>query len=76
MQEQIVFANFTQDPDILKFYEDNLGDMHSFVASKIFPYLKDIPLKQIKSEYKKERQIAKAAGFAIENAEKIWICQN
>lgn len=37
----------------------------SFVASKIFPHLKDIPLKQIKSEYKKERQIAKAAGFAI-----------
>lgn len=65
LQEQIVFANFTQDPDILKFYEDNLGDMHSFVASKIFPHLKDIPLKQIKSEYKKERQIAKAAGFAI-----------
>jgi len=64
-QEQIVFANFTQDPDILKFYEDKLGDMHSYIASKIFPYLKDIDLKTIKNEYKKERQIAKSAGFAI-----------
>ncbi len=27
-QEQIVFANWTKDPDILKFYEDKLGDMH------------------------------------------------
>ena len=65
MQEQVVFANWTQDPDIIAFYENKLGDMHSFVASKIFPYLNDIPLKQIKSDYKKERQIAKSAGFAI-----------
>jgi DNA polymerase I-like protein with 3'-5' exonuclease and polymerase domains len=64
-QEQIVFANWTQDPDILKFYSDNLGDMHSFVASKIYPYLHNVPLKTIKNEYKKERQIAKSAGFAI-----------
>lgn len=64
-QEQVVFANFTQDKDILLFYKEDLGDMHSFIASKIFPYLKDVPLKKIKSEYKKERQIAKSAGFAI-----------
>jgi len=64
-QEQIVFANWTKDRDILAFYKNKLGDMHSFVASKIYPYLKDVPLKTIKSEYKKERQIAKAAGFAI-----------
>jgi DNA polymerase-1 len=64
-QEQIVFANFSLDKDILAFYENKLGDMHSFVASKIFPYLKDIPLKTIKSEFKRERQIAKAVGFAI-----------
>jgi DNA polymerase-1 len=64
-QEQVIFANWTLDPDLLKFYQDGLGDMHSFIASKIFPYLKDVPLKTIKNEYQKERQIAKSAGFAI-----------
>jgi len=64
-QEQVVFANWTLDKDILAFYEGGSGDMHSYIASKIFPYLKDIPLKTIKSDYKKERQIAKSAGFAI-----------
>jgi len=64
-QEQIVFANWTLDKDLLKFYNSGLGDMHSYIASKIFPYLKDVPLKDIKEKYKKERQIAKSAGFAL-----------
>ena len=64
-QEQIVFANWTLDPDILKFYENKLGDMHSFIASKIFPELKELPLNEIKKNHKEKRQIAKAAGFAI-----------
>lgn len=64
-QEQIVLANESLDKDLLYFYDANLGDMHSFVASKIFPYLKDIPLKVIKDEYKKERSISKSASFAI-----------
>lgn len=64
-QEQVIFANWTLDKDLLEFYRKDLGDMHSFVASKIFPYLKDVSLKEIKSKYKKERQIAKSAGFAI-----------
>jgi DNA polymerase-1 len=64
-QEQVVFANWSLDKDILAFYEKDLGDMHSFVASKIYPYLKDVPLKTIKTKYKDERQKAKATGFAI-----------
>ena len=64
-QEQVIFANFTQDKDILAFYEKGEGDMHSYIASKIFPYLNDVPLNVIKSDYKKERQIAKSVGFAI-----------
>jgi DNA polymerase-1 len=64
-QENIVFANWTLDKDILSFYEKDLGDMHAFIASKIFPHLKDVPLKTIKIKYKDERQKAKAAGFAI-----------
>jgi DNA polymerase-1 len=64
-QEQIVFANWTKDPDILRFYEDKLGDMHSFISSKIFPELKNLSLDEIKKNYKEKRQIAKSAGFAI-----------
>jgi DNA polymerase-1 len=64
-QEQIILANASLEPNLLKFYDDNLGDMHSYVASKIFPYLADIDLKVIKEKYKDERQKAKAAGFAI-----------
>jgi DNA polymerase-1 len=64
-QENIVFANWTLDKDILLFYEKDLGDMHSFIAQKIFPNLRDISLKVIKLKYPHERQVAKAAGFAI-----------
>jgi DNA polymerase I-like protein with 3'-5' exonuclease and polymerase domains len=64
-QEQIVLANFSEDDDLISFYAQNLGDMHSFVASKIYPELKDLTLKEIKSKHKDKRQIAKSAGFAI-----------
>ena len=37
----------------------------SFIASKIFPELKDLSLDEIKKNYKDKRQIAKSAGFAI-----------
>lgn len=64
-QEQIVLANKCLDKDLLAFYDQGLGDMHSFIASKIFPELKNVPLGKIKSEYKDKRQIAKSAGFAL-----------
>ena len=64
-QEQIVLANQSQDKDIISFYEKGLGDMHSFVASKIFPELADVDLKEIKKKHPEKRQIAKGAGFAI-----------
>jgi DNA polymerase-1 len=64
-QEQIVLANKSMDKDILSFYQKGLGDMHSFVASKIYPELANIGLKEIKENHKGKRQVAKAAGFAI-----------
>ena len=65
-QESVVFANKCKDKDILKFYQEGLGDMHSFVASKIYPKLEGLALERIKKEFKRERQNAKAAGFAIQ----------
>lgn len=64
-QEQIILANKSMDQDLLHFYTQDLGDMHSYIASKIFPELADLPLDDIKLFHKDKRQIAKAAGFAI-----------
>ena len=76
-QEQIVLANKSKDKDLLNFYNKGLGDMHSFVASKIFPELADLPLDKIKSDHKGKRQIAKGAGFAINyGGTGITIAQN
>ncbi len=76
-QEQIVLANKSKDKDLLNFYQKGLGDMHSFVASKIFPELSEIGLEEIKSSHKDKRQIAKGAGFAINyGGTGITIAQN
>ena len=76
-QEQIVLANKSLDPDLLYFYSQGLGDMHSFVASKIFPELNGLPLDDIKNNHKQKRQIAKGAGFAINyGGTGITIAQN
>jgi DNA polymerase I-like protein with 3'-5' exonuclease and polymerase domains len=64
-QEQIILANKSQDKDLIAFYEQNLGDMHSYIASKIFPELEGKSLGDIKKYHSDKRQMAKAAGFAI-----------
>lgn len=64
-QEQIVFANWTQDPDLLDFYRQGLGDMHSYIASKIYPELSNASLDEIMLKHPNKRQEAKRAGFAI-----------
>lgn len=64
-QEQIVFVNMIQDKDLIDFYLKKRGDIHSYIASKIYPELKDIPLDEIKKKYPDKRQTAKAVGFSI-----------
>lgn len=64
-QEQIVLANQSMDKDLLAFYDNGLGDMHSYNASKIFPHLANVSLQDIKDHYDEERQLSKGAGFAI-----------
>lgn len=76
-QEQIVLANKSMDKDLLNFYAQGLGDMHSFIASKIFPELSGLSLDEIKDQHKQKRQIAKGAGFAINyGGTGITIAQN
>lgn len=64
-QEQILLVNKSKDKDLIAFYKADLGDMHSFVCSKIYPELSKLSLKEIKDNYKDKRQIAKSAGFAL-----------
>ena len=66
-QEAVIFANKCLDKNLLAFYDNDLGDMHSYVASLCFPSeLGGISLKEIKKQRPDLRQKAKAAGFAIQ----------
>lgn len=66
-QEQIVLANISKDKDLIDFYVNNLyeGDMHTYVATKLFPELEGLSLQEIKDNHSKKRNLAKNAGFAI-----------
>jgi len=64
-QEQIILANKSNDKELQSFYLDGYTDMHSFIASKIYPELSKLSLDDIKKYHPDKRQIAKAAGFAI-----------
>jgi len=63
--ESVVLANLSKEENLIKFYNDDLGDLHSFVASKLFKELSDLSLDEIKSKHKDKRQTAKAANFAL-----------
>lgn len=71
-QETRVFADKTQEPALLKMYEEGFNDMHSYIAWHIFPEIQDKypelsvnTLNSIKKEFPDKRQIAKFAGFSI-----------
>lgn len=65
-QEAVVFANKTQDKNLIEFFEKGLGDMHSYIASKIYPELAEVPLAEIKKKYPELRDKAKSASFALQ----------
>lgn len=60
-QENHVLAEFANDPD----FTSNIKDLHSVMASIIFPELKDLSIEEIKKNYPDKRQFSKAATFAI-----------
>src|SRR5690606_32291906 len=64
-QETVVLANVSREANIGKLILEG-GDMHCFVTKAIYPTLKDLTDDEIKSKHKDKRQIAKAAGFAIQ----------
>jgi DNA polymerase-1 len=64
-QEQVVLANKSLDPNLLKFYDEGSGDMHVFVCRHMYPELKDLSVEEIKTKHKDKRQEAKIAGFVV-----------
>jgi DNA polymerase-1 len=64
-QETVVLANVSREPNIGKLIIEG-GDMHCFVTKAINPELKDLSDDEIKTKHKNKRQVAKAAGFAIQ----------
>jgi len=63
-QETVVLANVSKEPNISKLIIEG-GDMHAFVTKAIHPELADLSDDEIKTLHKDKRQVAKAAGFAI-----------
>lgn len=64
-QETVILANYSQESNMVKLINDG-GDMHSFVAKAINPTIAHLSDDEIKTKHKQDRQIAKAAGFAIQ----------
>jgi DNA polymerase I-like protein with 3'-5' exonuclease and polymerase domains len=64
-QESVIITNVSKDPNLISFFNDALGDLHSYVAKLTFhEELKDIPLEEVKAKAKHYRQIAKKVEFA------------
>lgn len=64
-QETLCLAEKSREANIIKLINDG-GCMHSFVARHIFPELKDLTDKEIKTNHSDKRGTSKAAGFAIQ----------
>jgi len=64
-QESIILVNKSLEPKLLDFYNSGEDDLHSFVASQIYPELRSLSLKEIKKNYPDKRFVAKVANFAI-----------
>lgn len=72
-QEQIILANFTQEPGLINFYAKGFKDMHSYVAFLMYPSIRKCTLEEltpeklayIPKEHGTKRTLAKNAGFAI-----------
>ena len=62
-QESCLLASIANDKLMLDELNEGNGDIHSLVASLMFDELNDIPLKDIKSQYKYLRQLAKGYEF-------------
>lgn len=65
-QEGKIFADMTQENSLVEFHTSIGGDIHSFIASKMYEEVNRWDLSKIKAERSDLRQNAKIAGFTIQ----------
>jgi DNA polymerase I len=64
-QETVILANYSKEQNMIDLI-NNKGDMHSFVAKKIYREIEHLSDDEVKENHKSKRQNAKSAGFAIQ----------
>lgn len=69
-QETRVLAYLSNDSDYLEYATEK--DIHALSAKLLYPELKSLPDKEIKTNHKDKRQQAKSISFAIEFCGSYW----
>lgn len=64
-QESVIMAEMSGDPNMIDFFENGSGDLHSYTARLIYPDLKDLSDKEIKDNHGERRTHVKSGNFAI-----------
>lgn len=64
-QESVLLTNLSMEPKLIDFFENGGGDMHAFVASKMYKELEGLTFDEIKELHPEKRYNAKTAGFSI-----------
>ena len=65
-QESVIIADTSEDPAMIRFFQEGKGDIHSLVAKMVFKdELKDCPIEDVKKKFHARRQEAKGYEFLI-----------
>lgn len=64
-QESVLLADQSEEPSMLKFFQEKQGDAHCFITRMCFPELAELTDDEIKSQYPDKRDLCKRASFAI-----------
>jgi len=64
-QESVVLTNLSNESNLIEFYTNGEGDLHTFVAKLLYPAIKDCTVKEVKTKHSEKRQTAKSANFAL-----------
>lgn len=63
-QESVLLVNFSKEKNLISFYKNGGGDLHSYVAKLTFPdEIGDTPIEEIKAKFGDLRQISKKVEF-------------
>lgn len=64
-QEQVIMADQSQEPNLLRFYTEGDKDLHCYVTRIAYPELKDLTDDEIKEHHAAKRDWCKKGSFAI-----------